>query len=125
MYLYGSLSSGDFNPATSDIDFVVVTEGALGPERVAELEALHQRLWTERSYWAAHLEGAYLPRADLRRHDPATPPAPCVNEGRFYLGAFGSDWVIQRHVIREQGVVLAGPPPAELIDPISPSDIRA
>ena len=25
MYLYGSLSSGDFNPETSDIDFLVVT----------------------------------------------------------------------------------------------------
>ena len=26
MYLYGSLSSGDFDPASSDIDFVIVTE---------------------------------------------------------------------------------------------------
>ena len=67
MYLYGSLSSGDFNPETSDIDFVVVTEGALPPERVAGLEALHQRLWAGGAYWAAHLEGAYVPRADWRR----------------------------------------------------------
>ena len=125
MYLYGSLSSGDFNPATSDIDFVVVTEAELAPERVAALEALHQRLWAAGTYWAAHLEGAYLPRASLRRYDPAAPPAPCVNEGKFYLGGFGSDWIIQRHVIREHGLVLAGPPPADLIDPVSPDDIRA
>ncbi len=26
LYLYGSLASGDFNPQTSDIDFVVVTD---------------------------------------------------------------------------------------------------
>jgi hypothetical protein len=125
MYLYGSLSSGDFDPATSDIDFVVVTEGTLAPERVAGLAALHQRLWAAGSHWAAHLEGAYLPRADLRRYDPAAPPAPAVNEGKFYVGGFGSDWVIQRHVLREQGLVLAGPPPASLIDPVTPGAIRA
>lgn len=124
MVLYGSLSSGAFNPATSDVDFVVVTEGELPAESVAALEGLHQRLWAEGSHWAAHLEGAYIPRAALRRYDPATPPAPTVNEGRFYVGGFGSDWVIQRHVMREHGVVLAGPPPASLIDPVTPGDLR-
>src|SRR5687768_72198 len=29
MYLYGSLSSGDFNPETSDVDFLVVTKEVL------------------------------------------------------------------------------------------------
>src|SRR5712692_6008792 len=91
LYLYGSLSSGDFNPATSDIDFVVVTQGELPAESVAALEALHKRLWAESSHWAAHLEGAYIPRAALRRYDPATPPVPTVNEGRFYVGGHGSD----------------------------------
>ncbi len=129
LYLYGSLASGDFDPATSDIDFVVVTAGALPAERVAALEALHQRLWAEDkrlpgSCCAAHLEGAYVPRAALRRYDPAAAPVPTVNEGRFYLGGFGSDWIIQRHVLREYGVVLAGPPPASLIDPVTPDDLR-
>src|SRR5689334_4215525 len=81
MYLYGSLSSGGFNAGSSDIDFVVITETALPPETVAGLEALHRRLWAAGSYWAAHLEGAYVPRADWRRYDPAMPPVPTVNEG--------------------------------------------
>jgi len=125
LYLYGSLASGDFNPDTSDIDFVVVTEGALPAERVAGLEALHQRLWAEGSYWAAHLEGTYIPRAAWRRYDPDMPPVPSVNEGRFYVGGHGSDWVIQRHVVRAGGVVLAGPPAASLIDPVTPDELRA
>ena len=29
LYLYGSLSSGDFDPERSDIDFLVVTDGEL------------------------------------------------------------------------------------------------
>ncbi len=124
LYLYGSLASGDFDPATSDIDFVVVTEAALSPARIAGLEALHQRLWATGAHWAAHLEGSYIPRGALRRYDPAMPPVPQVNEGRFYLGGHGSDWVIQRHVIREGGAVLAGPPPAVLIDPVTPEELR-
>ena len=36
----------------------------------------------------------------------------------------GSDWIIQRHVIRKYGVVLEGPNPKSLIDPVSPDEIR-
>jgi hypothetical protein len=36
----------------------------------------------------------------------------------------GSDWVIQCHIIREQGVVVAGPAPQTLIDPVQPNDLR-
>jgi hypothetical protein len=32
--------------------------------------------------------------------------------------------VIQRHIIREHGAALAGPPPATLIDPVSADDLR-
>jgi hypothetical protein len=32
--------------------------------------------------------------------------------------------VILRHILRERGLVLAGPPPHTLIDPISPDDLR-
>jgi hypothetical protein len=124
MYLYGSLSSGDFNPATSDIDFVVVTDGELPAERVAALEAMHQRLWDAGSYWAAHLEGTYIPGAAWRRYDPGMPPVPLVNEGRFYIGGHGSDWIIQRQVVRAGGVTLAGPPAASLIDPVAPAALR-
>jgi len=45
LYLYGSLASGDFNPQTSDIDFLVVTDAHLSDELVRALEALHVRLW--------------------------------------------------------------------------------
>jgi hypothetical protein len=49
---------------------------------------------------------------------------PCINEGRFYLAGLGSDWIIQRHILREQGVALAGPELRPLIDPVSPDDLH-
>jgi hypothetical protein len=71
------------------------------------------------------LEGSYVPKGLIRRHDPDGPPCPTVNEGRFYVDTRGSDWIIQRHVVREHGVVVDGPDPKTLIDPVGPDGIRS
>ena len=44
LYLYGSLSLGDFDPASSDIDAVVATAAPLRSGVVEELRELHARL---------------------------------------------------------------------------------
>ena len=124
LYLYGSLSSGDFDSETSDIDFLVVTSQELAEEKIAGLEDMHQQAWASSLKRAGQLEGAYVHKALIRRHDPQAAPCPTVNEGRFYLAPLGSDWIIQRHVVREMGGVVEGPDPRSLIDPVSPQDIR-
>lgn len=125
MYLYGSLSSGDYNPETSDIDFLVVTQEVLPDEKVAALDLMHKEIWSTGLRHVYRLEGSYVPRDLIRRHDPDGAPCPTVNEGNFYLDRRGSDWIIQRHVVRECGVVIEGPDPKSLIDPVSPDDIRS
>ena len=124
LYLYGSLASGDFDPGSSDVDFVVVTAGALAEAQVTALADNHARLAASGLPWVDRLEGAYVPRAVLRRHDPAAAPCPTTNEGRLYLGHLGPDWIIQRHILREQGVVVTGSPLHTLIDPVSAADLR-
>jgi len=124
LYLYGSLASGDFNLETSDIDFLVVTTHEIPTEMISGLEEMHMRLIRSDLRWAAKLEGAYIPQQAIRRYGLNNLPRPCINEGNFYLAPQGSDWVIHRHVIREHGVVLAGPDRRTLIDPIEPKDIR-
>ena len=124
MYLYGSLSSGDFNPETSDIDFLFVTDHTLSREKITELEAMHRSPWANSHKRAGKLEGAYVPKELIRRHDPHGAPCPTINEGKFYEDSLGSDWIIQRHVLREYGVVIEGPDPKTLIDFVSPDDLR-
>ena len=124
MYLYGSLSSGDFDPETSDIDFLVVTADRLPEQTIENLEAMHQQTWATSLKRAGKLEGAYIPRELVRRHDPFGAACPTVNEGQFYVASLGSDWIIQRHVVREYGVVVDGPDPKTLIDPVRPAEIR-
>jgi hypothetical protein len=125
MYLYGSLASGDFDSATSDVDFLVVTAGPLSESAIASLAAMHARIGASGTKWASKLEGSYLASSALRRYAPADPAAwPTLNEGQFYLAPHGWDWVIQRHVLREHGVVVAGPPIRPLIDPVTPTELR-
>ena len=125
LYLYGSLASGDFVPARSDIDFLVVTAGELAAGLISALEAMHARLWATGVKWAHKLEGSYITQAALRHYNPEDGPFPCVNEGKFYLARHESDWVLQRHILRESGVAVAGPDIRPLIDPVSPVDICA
>lgn len=124
MYLYGSLSRGDFNPETSDIDFLFVTASPLSEEIIVRLDAMHNQTWATSPKRAGKLEGAYIPKELIRRHDPNGAHCPGVNEGRFYVARLGSDWIIQRHVVREYGVALEGPDPRTLIDFVSPDNIR-
>lgn len=124
LYLYGSLSSGDFNPESSDIDFLVITRDYLSEKIVSKLEAMHNQTWATSLKRAGKLEGAYIPKELIRKPNPNGLPCPTINESKFYLDTPGSDWVIQRHVVRECGVVLEGPDPKTLIDFVSADDIR-
>jgi hypothetical protein len=126
MYLSGSLALGNFTLG-SDVDVVVATEGDLSDETFAELRTMHQRLYGTSMRWADQLEVVYIPLAALRRHDPAHADHPYLGRGpgeRLRVITLHTDWVAQRVVLRERGIVLSGPPPAKLIDPISPDELR-
>ena len=52
LYLSGSLAVGEFDPRSSDIDFVVVTDAPLPADRVVALRAMHARFAAGESPWA-------------------------------------------------------------------------
>jgi hypothetical protein len=123
IYLYGSLASGDFDLQRSDIDFVVVTDNDLANETISALGEMHARIFASDLKWAPKLEGSYISRQALSRYDPNAAPCPTLNEGKYYVAPHGSDWIIQRSILRESGVVLAGPPLEILIEPVQAGEI--
>jgi hypothetical protein len=126
MYLYGSLATSDFDPASSDIDIVVVPDEALSDDLFAAVAAMHARFAAGDSPWATEIEVSYISRDALRRYDPARNLHPRINRGNgtLTLEPHENDWVIQRYVLREHGVTLAGANPRTLIDPVQPDELR-
>jgi predicted nucleotidyltransferase len=124
LYLHGSLASGDFDPGYSDIDFLVVTSKVLPKKLIPEIEAMHMRIRDCGLEWAKKLEGTYLSKKMFYRYRPSKRRIPYLNEGKFFLTYQGKDWIINRHILREKGVVVNGPPIRSLIAPISTGEIR-
>src|SRR5262245_54733006 len=119
MYLDGSLAIGDFEPDKSDIDFVVVTDGEISAKTFVALQAMHERIATGPSKWAQELEGSYIAQRALR-HDRRPDALPYIDRGSTLAMVHQESgyWIIHRHMLREHGVVLAGPPPQTLIEPV-------
>lgn len=126
IYLEGSLANGDFN-ANSDVDFIVVTESPITDDLFAALFRMHERIAAIDSPWAIELEGSYLSRHALRRHDPAQTLHPNLERGRgerLKWAKHDQGWDTHRWIMRERGITLAGPPPHTLIHPVSPDQLR-
>ena len=125
MYLIGSLALGDFDPANSDIDFIVVTEAELAPAVIGALRDMHVRFDQSASPLAGRVEAVYVERDALRTFPPGERAYPQVEKGRgFFVEPLEMGWIFQCFTLRQYGVVLAGPAPQELIPPLDPDEMR-
>ena len=124
-YLQGSFAFGEAD-VHSDVDFVIVTHDAVSEEQLAGLQYMHRRLHARDVPWARHLEGSYIPEGPLRRVDPCRSLFPFLDNGASELVSDSHcDTAVVRWLLREHGVVLAGPDPMQLVDPVSPADLRS
>jgi predicted nucleotidyltransferase len=126
MYLFGSLANGDFDQH-SDIDALVVTDAEISEDRFSALEEMHRQINKIDSPWAIQLEVSYIPQNALRRFDPDNILHPHMDRGNnetLHRMSHANDWIIQRHILRERGIVITGPSLKTLIDPVSPNDLR-
>ena len=123
-YLQGSFAVGDFD-THSDVDFIVVTEKELSSEQVQRLQEVHDQIYRLNSNWAQHLEGSYFPKEVLRYHNQIDKPLWYLDNGsRVLIQSTHCNTVLVRCVVREKGVILIGPPPATLVEPIPVETMR-
>ena len=126
MYLFGSLANGDFDK-DSDIDVLMVTNAEISEDTFAALKEMHKHMAGTNSPWAIQVEVSYIPRKALRHFDTADMRHPHLDRGsneELHMMDHANDWIIQRYIVRERGVILSGPNPKTLIEPVSPDDLR-
>jgi predicted nucleotidyltransferase len=134
VYLQGSLAIGDFD-LTSDIDFVVVTNGELTESQVGQVQSVHDQTYGEDNRWVKHLEYSFFPKDMLNE-----PSSPFSRDGRIEdknreLWYFDNgsraiersdhdNSLVVRWTLREEGVSVIGPEPSTYIDPVPANALR-
>lgn len=120
LYLFGSLVTGDFNPETSDIDLLAVTESGINDREFEQLDRMHLDFIARNPEWHNRLEVAYLSTSALKTYRWQTSNIGIISPGEpFHIKEAGYDWLINWYNVLTKGVSLFGPPPEAVIDPIS------
>jgi Domain of unknown function (DUF4111)/Nucleotidyltransferase domain len=125
MYLCGSLALGGFEPQTSDVDLLVVTEHPLSDTEMTLLAALHERFSTTDNEFAQEYEVYYLDRDSIRRFAPGQQHMKVGPDEALHRVEHRPNWVLERWTVRECGIALTGPDQKSLIDPVPPEDLRS
>ncbi len=109
LYLTGSLTYGDFNPDSSDIDFLAILKIDLTEEQLEKVRQLHSYIAEEVPHWAKSLEGSYITGEMLGSIEAPSKERPYVNGGKVSYCAYGNEWIINLYALQECGQVITGP----------------
>jgi hypothetical protein len=125
-WLHGSFALGEPNDA-SDVDWLIGVRQEPDEAQLAALQAMHSDLYDRMpAPWGQRLEGSYAPLDQLRAFTaPARPWLYLDNGARALVRSDHDDTRVVRWILREKGVVLAGPDPKTLIDPVTAQDLAA
>jgi len=123
-YLQGSLAVGDFDEH-SDVDFIIAIDREISSFQLQDLRAMHKRIFNLEEEWARHLEGSYFPTAVLRDYTKSGGELWYLDNGSSILVRSNHcNKIVVRWILREKGIVLSGPQPSTLIDPIPVEVLR-
>jgi predicted nucleotidyltransferase len=127
VYLTGSLSYGDFNENSSDIDITVILNNPASPEELRRIKEFHIQLEKDFEKWVKRLECTYIPSEMLANILPPTEPRPwyCGFESFLYEKApFGNEWIINNYLLYMYAIPLFGPDFKELTGPIKIEEVQ-
>jgi hypothetical protein len=117
LWVGGSLATGDYVPGVSDLDVVAVTSQPLRGESRAQVAHVHEDLD------AGIAEGMDLgcQYADIGRLLDVTVAHPTWTHGEMLDRAVS---LVTRAELVLHGLPLLGPPPGDLLPPVTPDDVR-
>jgi predicted nucleotidyltransferase len=121
-YVHGSLALGDYRHGTSDVDFIVILSREVVATDRERIDRLHREL-IRHVPLCRLLEGMYVSRKALEDRKLSR-SCPYVKLGRLRRGGHRVG-ATARHMLREHGIALAGPPARELVPPVPADDVFA
>ncbi len=125
LYLFGSLSYGDFNPDSSDIDVVAILTHPASLDELEAIQQLHRDIGINYPTWAKRLECSYTPIDMLQNILPPASPRPYLGEGIFYPAAhYGNEWIINLYLLYQHGITLLGADFKTLVSPIDIIEVQ-
>ena len=120
VYLSGSAASGGFDARLSDLDLLVVTASTVDRLPFEGFEGLIHRLARREPDWADRLDIDFVGRDTLRRfRDGGGPFIEISHEEPLQRHDRAEDWLETWFLALDADWAVVGPPPAEVISPIS------
>lgn len=120
LYLYGSLTTGDFDLESSDVDLLAATSSDVTDTEIEALRAMHRDFAAENPDWDDRVEAAYLSVKALRTFRSERSPIAIISPGEpFHMKDAGKEWLQSWYAVREDSVALFGPPAKTIIAPIT------
>lgn len=125
IYLFGSLTYGDFNYDNSDIDLVTIIKKPLIHDELQQIKQLHKQIEMRYPKWSQRLECSYTPVEMLKNILPPENPRPYYGGGIFYEEApYGNEWIINNYLLYQSGIAISGPNFKTLIQPIDVIEVQ-
>jgi len=124
LYLTGSLTYGDFDRGSSDIDFLAVLTHTLSAKQLRLIENIHSHIGKDFPVWKKRIEGSYITKNMLSSTKPPKESRPYVNAGKMWNFVYGNEWILNLYALYEYGIALLGPDPKELIESVSLDEVR-
>jgi hypothetical protein len=119
VYLYGSMATGDFEPAVSDIDLIAVLTDVPDEALAADLRDMHTGLARADPGWGDRIEVDHVAAEGLARCRTDTTVIARISPGEpLRLLEAGRDFLLDWYPARQVGIPLVGPPIESLIPPI-------
>lgn len=126
LYLTGSLSYGDFDAASSDIDFIAVLREPMSARDRLDVKAMHDRIGAAYPVWRKRIEGSYVTTEMLASEEPPQQPRPYFNGGALWEQDphYGQEWIMNGYVLHECAIAVIGADPKTVFRRISHDSYR-
>jgi hypothetical protein len=126
VYLYGSAITGGFDPETSDLDLLIVTETDGATIDLAALDGVHARLSEREPDWADRLDLAYIGRATLASFRSGGVVVSISHDDPLQRYDEAQDWLQTWYLVQLADTPVVGPRVPDVVPPIGVDEfIRA